>query len=179
LTVALIVVALIAMSAFGLLLVLARRLRSVTERVNLFLPMSPGSLPHPGTPVGEFAAMSTDGQQITHQDFLGVDRVFAMLSTGCGDCQKEATAFQELDPAIEPRPIVGVTGPAAERVPLVEALAGHVVVLEESDLGPIAGAFELNEFPSVLLIRNGIIQLAEHRLAPVLDAFTAPAEARR
>ena len=173
-------VAIIALSAFGLVLILARRLRSVTERVNMFLPASLGSLPHPGTPVAEFTATAKDGRPVSQADFAVNTRVFALLSTGCGDCAKAIAAFREHGRQLSPPPIVGVVGPADERAPMVAELAGHAIVLEEDDLGPIAAAFEISEFPSVLLIRDGYIQQAEHTLAPILAALesaAAPASA--
>lgn len=176
-SIALVIVALIALSAFGLVLVLARRLRSVAERVNLFLPASVGTLPHPGTPVAEFQAMSSTGQPVTRNDVVGVERIVAVLSTGCGDCTAEIAAFREHSSRLDPPPIVGITGVPAERAPMVAQLAGHAVVLEEEDLGPFQSAFEISEFPAVLLVRDGVIQMAEHRLAPILDGLSTPVTA--
>ena len=176
LSVALVVVALVALSAFGLVLVLARRLRDLTERVNMFLPISMGTLPRPGTPVEEFSATSLDGQRISLADFAGVERIFAMLSTGCGDCDKEAVAFREMRAELPLPPIVAVVGPPEDRPALVTQLVGHAVVLEENDLGPIATAFSISEFPCVMLVNDGHIQVAEHRLARVLPSLTVAAQ---
>jgi hypothetical protein len=169
LSIALAIVALIALSAFGLVLVLARRLRTVTERVNLFLPFSVGTLPAPGTPVAEFEAETTDGQEVSHHDLAQGETIFALLTTGCGECLTEVSEFQKHGSSLSPMPVVGVIGPAEDRLPIVEALRGHARVLEEATLGPVASSFEINEFPAVLLIRDGYIQFAEHRLAPVLE----------
>ena len=76
-SIALVLVALVALAAFGLVLVLARRLRDVTERVNKFLPVSEGGLPDPGTPVPEFAAVTADGTPVSHADLAGPARLFA------------------------------------------------------------------------------------------------------
>ncbi|HJQ00787.1 MAG TPA: hypothetical protein VJ851_04245 [Jatrophihabitans sp.] len=146
----------------------------------MFLPASPGSLPHPGTPVAQFTATATDGRSVSETDFADNTRVFALLSTGCGDCAKAIAAFREHGPRLSPPPIVGVVGPADDRAPMVAELAGHAIVLEEEDLGPIAAAFEISEFPSVLLIRDGYIQQADHTLAPILatlDSASVPASA--
>ena len=168
LTVATAVVGLIALSAFGLVLVLARRLHSVTERVDAFLPVALGSLPEPGTPIGEFAATAVTGELISHQDFLHGERIFAVLSTGCGDCRAEVAAFREVGARLQPPAVVGVIGPAADRAPMVGALAGHAIVLEENSLEPITASFQIREFPTVLLVRDGQIQAADHALMPVL-----------
>lgn len=171
------IVAFIALSAFGLVLILARRLRSVTERVNLFLPVSVGMLPTRGTPVAEFEATTTDGQQVSHRDLSSGERIFALLTTGCGDCLSEVAAFQQHAASLSPTPVVGVIGPAEDRAPIVDALNGHVQVLEEAAFGPVSSAFEINEFPAVLLIRDGYIQFAAHALAPVLAEVSNQASA--
>jgi len=137
----------------------------------MFLPASEGTLPHPGTPVPEFDALSTDGQSITKGAFAGVERVFATLSTGCETCLEQVSAFREYGASLALRPIVTIVGPPKEREPMVTRLDGHAVVIEERDNGPIADAFEISEFPAVLLVRNGVIQQAEHRLADVLPSL--------
>ena len=93
-----------------------------------------------------------------------------MLSTSCGECLTEVAAFQRVSDELTPAPIIGVIGPADERAEMVESLTGHAIVLEEAAFGPVAEAFGIREFPAVLLIRDGHIQLAEHQLAPVLAA---------
>jgi len=176
-TVALVVVAVVALAAFGLVLVLARRLRAVTERVNLFLPVSAGTLPLPGTPVPEFDAVSVDGERVTANTFAGAERVLAVLSTTCGSCGEQVPALRELGASGAPRPVVVVTGPPEDCAPLVARLDGYAVVIEERDEGTVAEAFEIGEFPAVLLIRDGVIQRAEHGLGTMLPALTAvPAE---
>ena len=171
------IVALIALSSFGLVMVLARRLRDVTERVNLFLPVSVGMLPAPGTPVAEFEARSTTGEPVTQRDFAEGERVLALLTTGCGDCLTTVAEFQKHGPELDPPAVVGVIGPDEDRAPIVAQLAGHVTVLEEAAFGPVSTALEINEFPAVLLVRDGYIQFAEHGLAPVLSRLTTPAGA--
>jgi hypothetical protein len=168
LAVALCIVAGVALAAFALVLVLARRLRAVTERVNMFLPASAGALPLPGTPVPEFDAVSVDGEHVDRSSFAGVDRVFAALSTGCGACDEQLRALAESGPGLVPRPVALVIGPPAERSAVVAQLNGDAVVIEEPVHGPVAAAFELSDFPTMLLIRDGYIQRAEHRLADVL-----------
>jgi hypothetical protein len=168
LTVALCIVAGVALAAFALVLVLARRLRAVTERVNLFLPVSAGTLPLPGTPVPEFDAVSVDGEPVDRGSFAGTERVFAVLSTGCGACEEQLRALAESGPGLVPRPVVLVAGAPADRTPMVAQLHRDAVVIEEPRNGPVAAAFELSEFPAMMLIRDGYIQQAEHRLAEVL-----------
>jgi hypothetical protein len=175
LAVALGVIALIALSAFGLVLVLARRLRSVTERVNAFLPLSAGSLPLPGTPIPEFQAVASSGQLVSQREFAEGERVFAMLSTECEACYDQLRLLREVGADLQAKPIVVIAGPPSERHSMVAELAGVAVVLEEPEFGPIAEALEISEFPAVMLIREGYVQAAEHALGPVLAALTPAA----
>lgn len=165
-----------ALAAFGLVLILARRLQTVTERVNIFLPGWAGRLPLPGTPVPEFDAVSAGGERVTRNAFDGVERVLAVLSTGCGSCLEQIPAFREFGASRTPQPVVVVTGAPEDRAPLVARLDGHAVVIEEPDRGPVAEAFEISDFPAVLLIRDGVIQQAEHGLGALVPSL-APAAA--
>ena len=147
----------------------------MTERVNMFLPASPGSLPHPGTPVPEFDAVSVDGERLSQDAFAGVDRIFAVLSTGCGDCDKQIAAFRELGVSFDPPPIVAIVGAPQERAAMVAQLDGHAVLIEERDTEPVVEAFEISEFPAVLLVRNGYIQQAGHELPSIAASLAATA----
>lgn len=178
LSVALTIVAVVALAAFALVLVLARRLREVTERVNMFLPVSAGTLPLPGTPVPEFDAVSTAGERVTRSAFVGVERIFAVLSTGCSACDEQIQELLKYGADLASRPIVLVAGPPRDRAAVVARLAGGALVIEEPDRGPVAEAFEISEFPAVLLIRDGYIQQAEHRLAAVVGSLV-PADSLR
>jgi hypothetical protein len=164
----LVVVALVALAAFGLLLVLARRVRGLEERVNLFLPASTSKLPQPGTPLAGFETADTAGRPISERDFAVGERILALLTTGCGECDTAAAAIREHSARLDPAPVVGVIGRPEERAIIVDRLAGHARVLEEAAFGPVSSALEINEFPAVLLIRDGHIQFADHALEPVL-----------
>ena len=172
----LVVVALVALSAFGLLLILARRLRDLEERVNLFLPVSFDALPEPGTPLPPFEATTTDGQSISERDFADGERIFALLTSGCGDCVSAAAELRHHAGSLRTPPVVGVIGPPEDRAPIVAQLEGHLPVMTETTLGPVATALQIRDFPTVLLIRDGQITFADHAVAPVL-AQLAPAPA--
>lgn len=168
--------ALVAAAAFGLVLVLARRLRNLTERVSLFLPISPGSLPDPGTPAPEFAATAADGTPVTHADLAGEDRIVVFLSTDCASCKDQVPAIAALDPDRWRRPFVVVVGPADERRTMVAALDAHAIVVGEDSDGAVRESFEIEEYPAVLLMREGVVNTAAHGLAKVLEAAEQPAQ---
>jgi hypothetical protein len=169
---AVIAVGLVAAGAFTLVLVLARRLRDVIERVNLFLPISEGHLPDPGTPVPEFAAVAVDGRLVGPDDLAAQDRILAFLTTSCASCRDQVPALRDLDANAWPRPIVVVIGEADDRAELVSGLAEHAIVVEEDDDGPIVTAFDIHEFPAVLLVGQGVIHTGAHGLAKVLQPAT-------
>jgi len=163
-----------------LVLILARRLRAVTERVNMLLPPVQSTLPHPGTPVPDFDAVSAEGEHLSRGSFAGVDRIFAVLSTDCGACDQQVTAFQKLEAGLEPPPIVAIVGAPEERAAMAAELDGSAVVIAESDTGPVVEAFEISEFPAVLLVRDAVIQRAGHELPSMvaeLMSFAASAPA--
>jgi hypothetical protein len=171
-----VLVALVALAAFGLVLVLARRLREVTERVNKFLPMSGGGLPDPGSPLPEFTAVAVDSTPVTHADLAGPNRrVFALLTTDCTSCHDQLPALRDLDAG--ERPIVLVIGPPEDRAGMVASLAEHAVVIEEKDDGPIAESLEINEFPAVLVVSDGVVRMGGHGLSEVRASLEQPAQA--
>jgi hypothetical protein len=177
LSILLVVVALVALSAFGLLLILARRLRNLEERVNLIVTYDPGTLPDPGTPLPPFEAITTDGRPVSDRDFAVGERIFALLSTGCGDCITAAAEFRQHAGTLSAPPVVGVIGPPEDRAPIMALLEDHVQVLAETTLDPVAEALQIRDYPSVLLVRDGVIEFAEHALAPVLAQLATPAAA--
>jgi len=172
---ALVVAALVAASAFGLVMVLARRLRSVEERVNLFLPRMDTTLPDAGTPIPPFTATAVDGTRVTEAEFAGSDRVVAMLTTGCTACHEQIPALIALNGSTWGRPVVVVIGTPDARAEMVSALAEHVTVLEEEDGGPLSTAFEVHEFPAVMAVSNGVVNVAEHGTARMLKKVKQPA----
>jgi hypothetical protein len=173
--IAIVLVALVAFGTFGLVLVLGRRLRAVTERVNMFLPASDGGLPHPGTPVPEFSAVSVDGAPVSHTELSVPERIFAMLTTECASCHDQLPGLRDLDAPV--RPLVVIIGPPEKRAGMVTALGDRALLVEELDQGPITKAFDIQEFPAVLLVRDGVIQHAGHGLAGVLESARTPARA--
>jgi len=165
----LVVVAVIALSCFGLIMVLARRLRAVTERVNLFLPVSEVGLPTPGTPVPPFTATAVGGERVSADDLPG-ERFFALLTTDCSSCHDQIPALRTLAERSGSKPIVTIIGPPEERARMIAEFDGTATLIEETGGGPIASAFEIREFPTVLRVQDGFIQSAAHGVASVLGA---------
>ena len=51
------------------------------------------------------------------------------------------------------------------------------MIIEETEGGPIAEAFEIHEFPAVLAVSDGVIRMAGHGLNGVLASLEQPAQA--
>jgi hypothetical protein len=172
---AVISVGLVAVTAFGLVLVLARRLRTVTERVEMYLPVSEGRLPDPGTPVPEFEVTALDGSLVSQRDLAGADRILAFLTTDCPSCRDQVPALNNLDSDAWLQPIVVVIGPPAERSDMVRVLVPGAIVVEQNNDDRLVQAFDIHEFPAILLVRFGVIQTAAHGVASLLQQARQPA----
>ena len=124
--------------------------------------------------MAEFEAITVDGRPISHRDFAEGERILALLTTGCGDCMTAVADFRQHAGSLTTPPVVGVIGSPEGRAPIVAQLEGHVQVLEEGASGSVSMALEINEFPAVLLIRDGYVEFADHAVAPVLARLTTP-----
>jgi hypothetical protein len=175
-TVALVVVGLIAVLALALVLVLARRLRTLQERVNAFLPQIERGLPEAGTPLPAFTATTVTGGAVSQAELAEGERLVALLTTDCGSCLDQIGALQQID-RDRYRPFVVVIGAAEKRNPMVAALAEHATVVEENEHGPLAKAWDVHEFPAVLLLRDGYVQAAGHGVATALAGAAESAAA--
>ncbi len=151
--------------AFALVLVLARRLRDLTDRVaRLDIPFFP-DLPDPG-PVPPVEATTTAGQRITAETFAGADRVVAFLSGSCDSCHEIlphlraelATGSAGAGPLV-----IAVGRPELTRS-IVETLAPVADVVEEIDMSGLTLRFGVRGFPSFLLIGDGEIKAAAHSI---------------
>lgn len=159
---------LLMLGVIALNMVLARRLRAVEERVNLFLPAMDGGLPSPGTPLPEFSALATDGRVLTEQDLRHADQLFAILTTDCASCRDQVSALREYSVTAPRPPLVVVAGPPDARRPMIDKLGPDCIVAEEDLGGAIAAAFEISEFPAVIMFHDGYVRSAEHGVASVL-----------
>jgi hypothetical protein len=170
--VALALVSLLSAVAFGLVLIVARRLRTLTEHVHRYLPVSEHGLPDPGTPLPAFEASTAAGRRVTDRHFAAEDRVLAFLTTDCGSCHDQIPAVRELPSSGWPEPVAVVIGPKADRATMIAKLGTEAFVLEEDEGGPIVQAFEIREFPAILIAGNGVVRTSAHGVAGVLTAAT-------
>jgi hypothetical protein len=113
---------------------------------------------------------------VTHADFAGPNRrVLALLTTDCSSCHDQVPALRAVDAG--ERPVVLVIGPPEDRARMVAALGERAVIIEEKDEGPLAASLEINEFPAVLVVSDGVIRMGGHGLSEVLASLEQPAQA--
>jgi len=160
----------VAIAAFSLLLVLARRLRNLEERIGAFFIVPEGGLPAPGTPVPEFVGTSCDGLKIDTIGVSGPNQILAFLTTECAVCREQVYVLRGAAAIREPKPLVVVAGPPDDRAEMVGALRGFTNVMEEPMNGPLATVFGVQEFPAILLYSDGVLHIASHGMAAVLES---------
>lgn len=160
----------VAMAAFLLLLVLARRVRDVEERVAVFFPSTADGLPSVGTPVPDVSAASTDGKIVGRTELSGPNQILAFLTTECAVCREQVWVLRGVATAGWPRPVVTIAGPPDDRQEMVNALKECTIVIEEITGGPVATAFGVSDFPAILLAEDGVITTASHGMAAVLES---------
>lgn len=101
---------------------------------------------------------------------LSGERFFALLTTDCSSCHDQIPALRHLAESRGSKPIVTIIGPPEDRAGMIAEFDGSATLIEDTADGPVVSAFEIHEFPTVLLVRDGIIQSAAHGVASVLGA---------
>ncbi|MEU6714989.1 hypothetical protein ABZ897_26290 [Nonomuraea sp. NPDC046802] len=145
LTAAVVIIGLL--SVFNLLLTVAliRRTRQTNE--SAAATAGPPIALRPGSPVGEFAAESLDGEAVSHDTVTGLVGFF---SAGCVPCHRLLPRFAEHARAVgRENALAVVAGHDPEAVAVLKQVARVIV---EDHEGPVAGAFQNTWTPAVYLI---------------------------
>jgi hypothetical protein len=167
---ALILVGAICLLDLILTLGVIRRLREHTTHLETLLRAGAGApaasgLPAVGGTVGEFAARTLDGEDLSRRSLSG-ETLVAFFSPGCKPCLEKLPGF--LDHAA--RRIGGrrlvlaiVAGGDAAGAEMAETLSPVArVVVEDGYDGPVARAFGVREYPAFCLVDSeGTIVAAE------------------
>ncbi|WP_188189793.1 TlpA family protein disulfide reductase [Nonomuraea sp. SYSU D8015] len=147
-----------------------RRLREHTTHLETLLRAGTGALAAPGLPavggtVGEFAARTLDGEEVSRRSLSG-ETLVAFFSPGCKPCLEKLPGFLEharrriggrrLILAI----VAGGDAAAAEMTETLRQVAR--VIVEDGYDGPVAQAFGVSEYPAFCLVdSDGTIVAAE------------------
>lgn len=146
-----------AVATLDLLLTLAvlRRLRRQSADLARYSQVLP-PLPDPGALVGKplprFEATSVDSVLVRGADTAGRAGLIGFFSVGCAPCHEEAPAFARLaamEPGGRDTVLAVVTGDDPDDG-LVAELRGVATVLREGNFGPVASAFQVSAFPTLL-----------------------------
>lgn len=145
-----------ALCVLDLVLVLAviRRLREHTTHLERLLSVGPDERPalEPG------AVLPTVPADLAGPTLVG------FFAPGCGPCGEEIPYFLDRAGLGAERGLAVVVsfGPGSEEEQQLAAAAVEVVV--EPPGGAVSEAFAVNSFPTVFLVRDGVVEAAAHRM---------------
>ncbi|MEU6370054.1 hypothetical protein ABZ876_31115 [Streptomyces sp. NPDC046931] len=144
-----------ALCALDLILILGivKRLREHTEML-----ASGGSAVdtytiNVGASVGEFDAVTVDGERLTQQ--MADETLVAFFSPTCGPCREKLPRFVEhVSDGRVPRDrvLVTVVGDPGESASFIERLRPVARVVSERSDGDLGAAFQVKAFPTVLRV---------------------------
>lgn len=156
---AVVLVGAVAVAALALALVAIRRLGRLQGHLNA----ADLDLPLPGERVPDFVATTTDGGRVGTADLAGPDVLVLFVDGTCPSCF-DAVSTLESWRLTDPRPIAVVIGTPDERVGLVAELEPLARVVEELSYTGLAAQFGVRGFPTALVIRDGVVRAASHRV---------------
>ncbi|MFI7443037.1 TlpA disulfide reductase family protein [Nonomuraea indica] len=144
------------------------------------LPLGDVALPD-GSPIGEFAAVTVDGESVTLGG-LGDRPLVGFFSPSCTPCKEQLSAFVEFAasrPGGRDTRLAIVVGTSEESAETVERLSPVTTVVVESEGGPIQKAFGVTGFPAFILSTDGLVAASHYQLHAVIDRDAALLSATR
>ncbi|MFC4531425.1 TlpA disulfide reductase family protein [Sphaerisporangium dianthi] len=124
-----------------------------------------------GSPIGEFTAVTVDGESVTLGSF-GDRPLVGFFSPDCTPCKEQLPAFVEFAadrPGGRDTRLAIVVGTSEEAAETVERLRPVATVVVESDGGPIQKAFGVTGFPAFILVSSGLVTASHYQLHAVVD----------
>jgi hypothetical protein len=165
----------LALSVLGLLnliilLALVRRVDALAARLDRPggrpAREDPPPLPAVGSKVTPFAAVTTDGQQVSVADLSGRTLV-GFFAEGCTMCHDMAPRFARhasVFPGGRDRVLAVVVAGAISSSPLVTELSPVARIVLESGDGPTVRAFRVDGFPAACVLQDNVVVAAEGKL---------------
>jgi len=145
-----------------------RRLQALDKRVT---SLDPPTGPQPGHRVGEFETTALDGRSFGTASLAGTDTLVALLTVGCGACDK---VVGELGSVVDDASLAVLiqAGPEEDSDELVSAVrrsAGPETRIAVVPYGPVAAAFDVTAFPTVVSVSDGVVRTAGYSLSEVRE----------
>jgi hypothetical protein len=107
-----------------------------------------------GTKVGEFTSSTVDGEHIAHESLIE-ETVVAFFSPDCRPCKEKLpkfVAYARTSPGGHDRTLAVVVGDADMAADFVAELRPVARVVVEEPAGPLAAAFGIRGFPTLLSV---------------------------
>lgn len=145
-----------------------RRMRALEKRV---VDADPPTGPQPGHRIGQFSATTLDGQDVGTADLAGTDTLVVLLTVGCGACDKIVGELPEVvdDASLL---ILVQAGPSEDSDQLVSSVRGSAATdarIAVVPYGPVASAFDVTAFPTVIRVSDGIVRASGYSFADVRE----------
>jgi hypothetical protein len=143
-----------------------RRLRLLDERVT---SLNSPSGPQPGHRVGAFSATTLDGRDVGTADLEGTDTLVALLTVGCGACDKVVGELADVG-GDTPLLVLVQAGESEDSGELVGSVRGNTSAgarIAVVPYGPVASAFDVNSFPTIMRVSDGVVRASGYSFADV------------
>jgi thiol-disulfide isomerase/thioredoxin len=131
------------------------------------------ALPEPGMRIGEFSTTMLTGGRYGHEDLAGRTVIAVFVSPNCAPCQEVIAALRAPLAPKGATYLIFVSGPAGD--PLAEqtaaALTGSGAVGIVGSAGPVAKAFSVRGYPTLLAVEDGVVTAAGRRLEAVIGGL--------
>ncbi|NEA35961.1 redoxin domain-containing protein [Streptomyces sp. SID13031] len=157
LTAAVVLVGVLVLFDLLLTLGLVKRVRTHAEVLDKLVnarpgpQLEPGRLP-PGTVVGEFAATTSDGLEVSRASFTD-GAVLGFFSTWCETCAEQLPGFLAFAEPLGRERVLAVVHGGEDQLPgLIAKLSKVAQVVVEPDNGPIAKAVGVDAMPTMAVI---------------------------
>lgn len=166
-----------------LILLVARKVRVLDERLSLArraLPAEGGGRPWlaAGTQIPPFWAETVRREPVSLDWLRGRESVIGFFSPGCRPCGEQLPAFARLADDRGRQPLAVIVGPAAGADEYLAVLDGAVPVVREEQGGPVTTAFAARAFPGVFLLdKEGRVLASGASVGLVTGAFEGVATA--
>ncbi|WP_203988832.1 TlpA family protein disulfide reductase [Virgisporangium aurantiacum] len=149
-----------------------RRLREHTEILNRRNSRPDRAMMLAGGTVGEFSVVAVDGEAVSRRS-LGAGTLVSFVSTACPTCVERLPELVRFAEEHAGPVLCVVVGSGADAAAMTRAFDGIATVVAEPVGGPMAGAFDIQAFPTFGLLDAGGVVRASGFAPSALAASTS------